>query len=64
LLAEAFEITRRAVKARLRSSTALHSDLSAEAKRQCFWLAFSKAAFCAGEDSFWYFTRHSSYGMP
>ena len=36
----------------MRSSTALHSDLSADAKRQCFWLAFSKAAFCAGEDSF------------
>src|SRR5262245_36869242 len=52
LFAKAFEVTRGAVKAPPRSSTALHSDLSAAAKPQCFWLAFSKAAFRAGEDSF------------
>jgi hypothetical protein len=27
---------------------------------QCFGLDFSKAAFCAGEASFWCFARHSS----
>src|SRR6185295_8107447 len=27
-------------------------------------LDFSNAAFCPAEASFWYFLRHSSYGMP
>ena len=30
---------------------------------QCFWDA-AKAAFCSAVASFWYFARHSSYGIP
>ena len=30
---------------------------------QWFWEA-AKAAFCSAVASFWYFARHSSYGIP
>ena len=39
-------------------------ELAERLEPQCFWLAFSNAAFWIADASFWYFARHSSNGMP
>ena len=56
----AFEAAPLAVKPRARSSTALHRRTAPRSGRQCFSLAFSNAAFCSAEASFWCLARHSS----
>src|SRR5579859_1634079 len=63
---EVSAIAAAAVKAPRRSSTPTHRAPAPNRAAQCFWLAcaFSNAAFCSGEASFWCLARHSSYGMP
>ena len=51
-LPRAFESARLQVKARARSSTALHRTIAEKNRHQWLWLAFSNAAFWLGDASF------------